>query len=240
MSQILQRKIKDIEHFTLIEMNNDIVLETLNESYEPTIKLNPPVPESEQMETTDNGEMLELVRKSVNKDPGLVPDANWLKDKKSIAFLLFLYFLQGVSWVEKILKKHSFLHVKSFFYAQVPIGLATCLPLIMSARKASYTDLGMFSFTFLPFSLKVIWAPIIDSVFLRRFGRRKSWLVPTQFLIGNYNQFLIFVLAVSKFSASTLFFLILGIFMLSFASLTQNTIDSAGEPDRMKNGQFLI
>ena len=31
---------------------------------------------------------------------------------------------------------------------------------------------------------QVLWAPIVDSVFWARFGRRKSWLVPAQYLIG--------------------------------------------------------
>ena len=35
-----------------------------------------------------------------------------------------------------------------------------------------------------PFSLKVLWAPLVDAVYWQRFGRRKSWLVPTQFVAG--------------------------------------------------------
>ena len=30
----------------------------------------------------------------------------------------------------------------------------------------------------------MLWAPIVDSVFWPKFGRRKSWLVPSQYLIG--------------------------------------------------------
>lgn len=35
-----------------------------------------------------------------------------------------------------------------------------------------------------PFSVKLLWAPIVDSVYSSSFGRRKSWLVPTQYAIG--------------------------------------------------------
>jgi len=35
-----------------------------------------------------------------------------------------------------------------------------------------------------PFSLKILWAPIVDSVYSSKFGRRKTWLVPIQFLIA--------------------------------------------------------
>ncbi len=48
----------------------------------------------------------------------------------------------------------------------------------------SYTNMGIFSMAGFPFSLKVLWSPIVDSRFSRAFGRRKSWIIPTQLLIG--------------------------------------------------------
>lgn len=35
-----------------------------------------------------------------------------------------------------------------------------------------------------PYSLKLFWSPIVDSVYSRRIGRRKSWIVPMQAIIG--------------------------------------------------------
>jgi PAT family acetyl-CoA transporter-like MFS transporter 1 len=32
--------------------------------------------------------------------------------------------------------------------------------------------------------MKLLWAPIVDACFVARFGRRKTWLVPVQYLIG--------------------------------------------------------
>lgn len=43
-----------------------------------------------------------------------------------------------------------------------------------------------FSFVQWPFSLKLLWAPIVDSMYSSRIGRRKSWLIPTQYLIGAF------------------------------------------------------
>lgn len=83
------------------------------------------------------------------------------KDFHNILFLMFLYLLQGV-----------------------PIGLTGSLPFILSSRKVSYADQGTFSFAFWPFSMKLLWAPIVDSVFFKSIGRRKSWLIPVQYLIG--------------------------------------------------------
>ena len=86
---------------------------------------------------------------------------DWRKDFKNIALLTFLYLLQGL-----------------------PLGLNSSLPYILSARKVSYADQGTFSFAFWPFSLKLLWAPLVDSIYVKKFGRRKSWLVPVQYLIG--------------------------------------------------------
>lgn len=43
-----------------------------------------------------------------------------------------------------------------------------------------------FSFVQWPFSLKLFWAPIVDSIFSQKFGRRKTWLIPTQYLMGMF------------------------------------------------------
>ena len=32
--------------------------------------------------------------------------------------------------------------------------------------------------------VKLLWAPIVDSIYFKKFGRRKTWLIPVQFLIG--------------------------------------------------------
>lgn len=82
-------------------------------------------------------------------------------DERNILVLLFLYILQGI-----------------------PLGLAAAIPLILTNRNVSYKQQAEFSFAFWPFSVKLLWAPIVDSCFLSSFGRRKTWLVPVQYLIG--------------------------------------------------------
>lgn len=95
--------------------------------------------------------------------------SNLKGDYSNIAFLLLLYVLQGI-----------------------PIGLSAAVPLLLQNRKVSYSDQALFSFVTWPFSLKLLWAPIVDSVFWRRLGRRKSWLIPIQLGIG------IFMLILSR------------------------------------------
>ncbi|KAL4647002.1 acetyl-coenzyme A transporter 1 isoform X2 [Arapaima gigas] len=85
----------------------------------------------------------------------------------SISLLLFLYVLQGI-----------------------PLGLAGSIPLILQGKNVSYKDQAYFSFVFWPFSLKLLWAPLVDALYFSRFGRRKSWLVPTQYLLGFFMLYL--------------------------------------------------
>ncbi|KAG2442242.1 hypothetical protein HYH02_009726 [Chlamydomonas schloesseri] len=64
----------------------------------------------------------------------------------------------------------------------VPLGLTTgALPFMLSS-KLSYTQMGIFGLAAYPYSLKLLWSPIVDSVYLRSVGRRKSWIVPIQLL----------------------------------------------------------
>mmetsp|Transcript_10340 Transcript_10340/g.19330 ORF Transcript_10340/g.19330 Transcript_10340/m.19330 type:complete len:711 (-) Transcript_10340:37-2169(-) len=50
--------------------------------------------------------------------------------------------------------------------------------------KMAYNAQAIFALCSWPFSLKLLWAPLVDSVFWSKFGRRKSWLVPVQLLAG--------------------------------------------------------
>lgn len=102
-----------------------------------------------------------LVRDSDNEDGRPRALGGIRGELGKVCLLLFLYVLQGI-----------------------PLGLAGSIPLIMQSKNVSYKDQAYFSFVFWPFSLKLLWAPLVDSVYVKRFGRRKSWLVPTQYLLG--------------------------------------------------------
>lgn len=65
------------------------------------------------------------------------------------------------------------------------MGLAFgTIPFLLKEHGASYADLATFSFASTPYSVKLFIAPIVDSLYNRRFGRRKSWIVPVQLVIG--------------------------------------------------------
>jgi PAT family acetyl-CoA transporter-like MFS transporter 1 len=66
----------------------------------------------------------------------------------------------------------------------VVLGLAVGISIFLKSAGANYSQLGVYSFAYYPFSLKLIWAPIIDVFYIRRFGRRQTWLLPIQLLLG--------------------------------------------------------
>lgn len=62
--------------------------------------------------------------------------------------------------------------------------MADPVVLLVLVVRVSYREQALFSLVSLPFSFKLLWAPIVDSTRLPPFGRRKSWLVPVQLLCG--------------------------------------------------------
>jgi MFS family permease len=152
-----------------------------------------PVPSLKEEEDTANGKMsngVEMRRKGANldadnvagnymtresfsldhepptnkKDPGVnnlgffdLP----LQDQRNFLLLVLLYFLQGI-----------------------PMGLAMGSVPFLLKNHMSYGEIGTFSLASYPYSLKLLWSPFVDAVWSPKIGRRKTWIVPIQFLSG--------------------------------------------------------
>ena len=102
------------------------------------------------------------MKKMATKPVGDVsPEPKLKGDYLNVCVLLLLYTLQGV-----------------------PMGISAAIPMLLVERKVSMSVQGKFSFCSWPFSLKLLWAPIVDAVFMTSWGQRKTWLVPSQLLIG--------------------------------------------------------
>ncbi|KAK8099206.1 acetyl-coenzyme A transporter 1 [Apiospora kogelbergensis] len=82
-------------------------------------------------------------------------------DQRNFLLLVLLYFLQGI-----------------------PMGLAHGSVPFLLKEHLSYGEIGIFSLAGYPYSLKLLWSPIVDAVWSPRFGRRKSWILPIQLLSG--------------------------------------------------------
>ncbi|XP_050430838.1 acetyl-coenzyme A transporter 1-like isoform X2 [Adelges cooleyi] len=83
-------------------------------------------------------------------------------DWKNISLLMLMYVLQGV-----------------------PMGFTATIPMILQNQKnIAYQDQAIFSAASWPNSMKILWAPLVDSFYVTKIGRRKSWLLPAQYLLG--------------------------------------------------------
>lgn len=66
-----------------------------------------------------------------------------------------------------------------YFCQGLPGGfLAVALPVILLEQGVSLTEVGFVSFLSLPWTLKVLWSPVVDRYGSRRFGRRRVWMIP--------------------------------------------------------------
>ncbi|KAI7349871.1 hypothetical protein KC343_g10016 [Hortaea werneckii] len=83
------------------------------------------------------------------------------QDRRNFLLLVLLYFLQGI-----------------------PMGLAGGSVPFLLKSYLSYGQIGVYSLASYPYSLKLLWSPIVDAVWSQRFGRRKSWILPIQVLSG--------------------------------------------------------
>ena len=61
-------------------------------------------------------------------------------------------------------------------------GLANGSLPVLLARSVSFTQLGTLALASWPFALKGLFAPLVDAYWSRRFGRRKSWVLPCTLL----------------------------------------------------------
>lgn len=122
------------------------------------------------------------------------------------------------------------------------LGFSSGLPLLLVlgtfSTRLAYSGIdikaiGLFSYVALPYTLKFLWAPLIDRFdvpgLTRRLGRRRAWMVTTQGAVAA-------ALALMAFAdpATSLALLGLGAFLLAFCAATQDVvidgwrIDAAG------------
>ena len=83
------------------------------------------------------------------------------QDRRNFLLLVLLYFLQGI-----------------------PMGLASGSVPFLLKQHLSYGQIGVFTLASYPYSLKLLWSPIVDAVWSPRLGRRKSWIMPIQICSG--------------------------------------------------------
>lgn len=66
----------------------------------------------------------------------------------------------------------------------LPMGLASAIPILLQREGLGFGAKGTFSLASWPYSIKILWAPVVDAIWMKSMGRRKSWILPAQMLTG--------------------------------------------------------
>jgi MFS transporter, PAT family, solute carrier family 33 (acetyl-CoA transportor), member 1 len=125
--------------------------------------------------------------RSNNHDTDRRDEAPEQDDRYNYALLIVLYTLQGIPMglsasIPFLIQQK--VRMITAMAASAAEGSSATGAAAAHAAKLSYHANAIFALCSWPFSLKMLWAPIVDSMYFKRFGRRKSWLVPVQALSG--------------------------------------------------------
>ena len=113
------------------------------------------------------------------------------------------------------------------FSSGLPLALSGSTLLVwMAEAGVNLGTIGLFALVGTPYTIKFLWAPLIDAldvpVLSRRFGRRRSWLLLSQFLLIAAIVFL----GLCNPSVSA-FVVAIGAFLVATASATQDIVVDA-------------
>ena len=174
--------------------NNNVIIEAASKNTKVSSHLSVPHTTSSIIAAADNDNN---VKDAVASAGGGDHD-----DRFNYALLLALYTLQGipmglsasipfliqqkVQMLASSVHHHASAAAGSSAAASAAAAAASATPnnSLAELTKMAYNAQAIFALCSWPFSLKLLWAPIVDACFSKKFGRRKSWLVPIQLLAG--------------------------------------------------------
>ncbi len=123
-------------------------------------------------------------------------------------------------------------------WLMLPLGFASGLPLPLSSstlqawltvENISIVTIGWFALTGLPYTLKFLWAPLIDRFVPMPIGRRRAWLLLTQTLLA------LILAALAQLDPHNNLLMIAGFaLMIAFLSATQDIAFDALRTDILK------
>lgn len=120
-------------------------------------------------------------------------------------------------------------------FALILLGFSSGLPLLLTSKtlqawmttaKVDLTTIGLFSLVALPYSLKFLWAPLLDRFVPPFLGRRRGWLLVTQVAL------IVAIAAMSTHDPRTgLQMLAVNAFVIAFLSASQDIAVDAYRTD---------
>jgi PAT family beta-lactamase induction signal transducer AmpG len=123
------------------------------------------------------------------------------------------------------------------FSSGLPLALSgSTLALRMADRHVALGTIGLFALVGLPYTLKFLWAPLIDAwhvpLLTRRLGRRRGWLVLTQLVLAAAIVWLALIDA-----AAAPWLLAAGALAVAAASATQDTVIDAFRVESLRTDE---
>lgn len=120
------------------------------------------------------------------------------------------------------------------FSSGLPLALtSSTLQAWMTTEKVDLRIIGIFSLVGLPYTLKVLWAPLMDRFSIPWLGRRRGWIVVTQIILAA-------VIAALSFCSPTsmpLFVALLAV-AIAFFSASQDIVVDAYRADTLKESEL--
>ena len=85
----------------------------------------------------------------------------WQQERKAFLIILFLNAIQNIVG---------------------PIGLFKSITFALTETSVTYTDQGIMRLVSLPNVIKIFIAPLVDSYYIKKLGRIRTWLVPSMLI----------------------------------------------------------
>ncbi|GGF77192.1 MFS transporter [Azorhizobium oxalatiphilum] len=133
------------------------------------------------------------------------------------------------------------------FSSGLPLALTgSTLAVWMTERKVDIATIGLFHLVGLPYTLKFLWAPLVDAIDVpllsRWLGRRRGWLLATQILLAAailYLGFqdLGFTTSADGLKVAAPFGLIVGSVLVAFLSATQDIVVDAYRVEKLDTSE---
>jgi PAT family beta-lactamase induction signal transducer AmpG len=144
---------------------------------------------------------------------------------------------RSVRWTEGLavyLQPRVLIVILLGFSAGLPLALSgATLSVWMTERGLDLTTIGLFSLVGLPYTIKFLWAPIVDAlrvpVLSGLLGRRRGWLMLSQLLLVGAILFLAF-----RDPAASPWMVALGTLLVTTASATQDIVIDAYRVESLK------
>lgn len=123
-------------------------------------------------------------------------------------------------------------------------GFSSGLPLLaiggtmqawLKSEGVDIKTIGLFALTQMPYSIKFLWAPLLDRYELFKIGRRRSWITLTQIILCLQFFYLSFASPSENISAFAWI-----IFLISFVSATQDIVLDAYRRDILKDNEIAL